>query len=63
MTFEFPWVAYRGSSLVCHSVTYLAYWTACRVVYAGFLACIDDICVLAMEIIISIERTQRSIQV
>ena len=22
MTFEFPWVAYRGSSLVCHSVTY-----------------------------------------
>ena len=21
MTFEFPWVAYRGSSLVCHNVT------------------------------------------
>ena len=29
---------------------------------AGFLACIDDICVLAMKII-SIDRTQRSIPV
>ena len=29
---------------------------------SGFLACIDDICVLAM-ISISIDRTQRSIQV
>ena len=25
-------VAYRGSNLVCHSVTYLSYSTACRVV-------------------------------
>ena len=25
MTFEFPWVAYRGSIVVCHSVTHLAY--------------------------------------
>ena len=46
-------VAYRGSSLVCHSVMYLAYSTACRVLYAVFLACIDDICVLVLKIIIS----------
>ena len=43
-----PW---RG--LVCHGVTYLAYSTACRVVYAVFLACIDDICVSFKKIIIS----------
>ena len=46
-------MAYRGSRLVCHSVTYLAYSTACRVVNASVLACIDDICVLALKIIIS----------
>ena len=45
-------VAYRGSSLVFRSITYLSYSTACLVVYAVFLACIDDICVLSLKIII-----------
>ena len=45
-------VAHRGSSLFCHSVTYLAYTTACQVVYVIPLAYIDDICELAIKLII-----------
>ena len=36
-------VVYRGSSLVCYSVTYLDYKSACRVVYAIPLSHISDI--------------------
>ena len=36
-------VAYRGSSLVCYSVTYVEYKSACRVVYAIQLSHISDI--------------------
>ena len=42
-------VAYRGSSLVCYSVTYLEYKSACRVVYAILLSHISDIRELSME--------------
>ena len=41
--------AYRVSSLVCYSVTYLEYKSACRVVYAMPLSHISDIRELAME--------------
>ena len=46
-------MAYRGSSLVCHSITCLAYSTAYGIVYVVFLACIYDSLVLALKIIIS----------
>ena len=42
-------VAYRGSSLVCYSVTYLEYKSACRVVYAIPLSHLSDIRELAMD--------------
>ena len=45
-------VAYHGSSLVCYSVTYLEYKSACRVVYAIPLSHISDIRELAMEFVI-----------
>ena len=45
-------VAYRSSSLVCYSVTYLEYKSACRVVYAIPLSHISDIRELAMEFFI-----------
>ena len=40
-------VAYRGSILVCYSVTYLEYKSACRVIYAIPLSHISDIRELA----------------
>ena len=66
MTFEFPCVAYRGSRLVCHSVgpNVPGVLNCMSGRLSGFpIACIDDICVLAMTIIICIDRTQRSIPV
>ena len=44
-------VAYEGSGLFSHHVTYLVYMTACRVVYAILLPYIDYICELAMTFI------------
>ena len=40
-------VAHRGSGLVCYSVTYLKYKSACRAVYALPLSHISDIRELA----------------
>ena len=55
MTFEYLWVAYHGSSLVSYWRIQLHIGSFLK---AGFLACIDDICVLAMKSII-IDSTQR----
>ena len=49
-------VAYRGSSLVCYSVTYLEYKSACLVVYAITLWHISDIRELAMEFLLLTEN-------
>ena len=42
-------VAHRGSGLVCYSLTYLEYKSACRAVYAIPLSHSSDIRELAME--------------
>ena len=49
-------VAYRGSSLVCYSVTYLEYKSACRVVYTISLSHISDIRELAMAFLLLTEN-------
>ena len=44
-------VAHRGAGLVCYSVTYLEYKSACRAVYAIPLSHISDIRELARHLL------------